>query len=300
MVIKMINSVPSHIASVAPKPFLKWAGGKTRLLAEIRKFLPKNFRKYHEPFVGGGALFFDLQPERAVLSDINPQLINCYLAIKKDPCAVMKILDQFSFGREAYYEIRATDEETLDPFEKAARMIYLNKTCFNGLWRVNRKGLFNVPIGSYKNPKLYNRDNLLAIHRRLANTEICYTDFSTITDRVHTGDLVYFDPPYVPISATSNFTAYAKSPFGLEEQTRLRDICIKLSEMGVFVLLSNSKSPIVQELYEGFNLEVVYASRSISGKGSARGKVAEFLVTNYEPRTQTRISNYFDPPQLSM
>lgn len=269
------------------KPFLKWAGGKSQLADVLVAHLPAEFNVYHEPFVGGGALFFRLyrsgRIKNAVLSDINAELIDTYTTIRNQVEALIELLSEFPYNREFYYALRGADTELMSMVERAARMIYLNKTGYNGLYRVNKQGKFNVPFGDYKSPKYLDRENLLAVSHALKHADILCASFETVLERARAGDLVYFDPPYVPLSRTSSFTSYHAGGFGIKDHQRLRDVCIALSEKGVYVALSNSDTSVTRSLYTSskFILHEVWANRAINSKGSRRGKVAELIITNY-------------------
>lgn len=270
-----------------PRPFLKWAGGKTQLADALLARKPPHFNAYHEPFVGSGALFFRLYREnlirRAILSDINAELIDTYLAIRDHVAEVIGVLSEFPYSKEFYYEIRSKDPWKLSLPERAARMIYLNKTGYNGLYRVNRQGQFNVPFGRYKSPKYLDRDNLLAVSRALQNVEILCASFDTVVDRAEPGDWVYFDPPYVPVSQTANFTSYHANGFGLQDHERLRDVCIRLSERNVYIMVSNSDTTTVRSLYQSqyFVIDEVLANRAINCNGAKRDKITELVIINY-------------------
>lgn len=266
-----------------PKPFLKWAGGKTVLLPEILPRLPKRIGTYFEPFLGGGAVFFALANERrfdhAELFDANVELMRTYKALQEDPFPVVALLEEFAREhREVfYYAVRA--QEPSKRKECAARFIYLNRTCFNGLYRVNRSGKFNVPMGEYANPKILDKQNLLAVHDALEKVRLLSCDFGEVFYSAGPGDAVYFDPPYVPFNRTSNFTAYSAGGFGEADHTRLRDLFLELDSRGVHVLLSNSDTPFVRELYKGFKIEEVSAPRRVNSKGNKRGNVTELLIS---------------------
>lgn len=261
------------------KPFLKWAGGKRQLLPHLRERIPVNLGTYHEPFIGGGALFFDTHPNRAVIADYNLRLVRTYRAVRDNPEAVIKLLATYPNDKEFFLSLRAKDIDGADDVELAAWMIYLNRTGFNGLYRVNRKGGFNVPFGRYKNPKICDADNLKAVSERLAGVEILHSDFRSVEDRAVAGDFVYFDPPYVPASNTASFTAYTKNGFDLDDQAELRDLAKRLKDKGVSVLLSNSSVPEVHALYaEGFETIEIFANRAINCNAAKRGKVAEALI----------------------
>lgn len=268
-----------------PVPFLKWAGGKGQLLGQLDRFLPKQFHTYYEPFLGGGAVFFHLQPKRAVLSDSNPDLIGAFLAVRDDPRGLMQTLDLHNPGRLSmsyFYEIRdKIDPAHLSPVKRAARTIFLNKTCFNGLYRVNARGKFNVPWGDYKNPRLYDRRNLIRASRLLRGKKILLADYREALHTANLGDFVYLDPPYHPLSETSHFTSYTKEDFGDKDQRELAETCRHLDKKGVLFALSNSPTPLVLSLYDGFRIERLKAKRAISSKGTGRGPIDELLVMNY-------------------
>lgn len=280
-----------------PRPFLKWAGGKTQLADALLERMPLVFNTYHEPFIGSGAVFFRLYREKkikhAILSDLNAELIDTYLAVRDCVSDVIKVLSEFPHKEKFYYDIRAKDPWKLNLPERAARMIYLNKTGYNGLYRVNRQGMFNVPFGRYKSPKYLDKDNLLAVSRALQNVDILCTSFETVLERANPGDWIYFDPPYVPLSQTSNFTSYHANGFGLRDQERLRDVCIELSRNNVYITLSNSDTDIIRDLYGSayFVIDKVLANRAINCNGAKRGKITELIVTNYpiEQAVQLRL-----------
>jgi DNA adenine methylase len=262
-----------------PRPFLKWAGGKRQLLSEILPQIPQSRGTYHEPFLGGGALFFKLQPERAVLADLNERLVRTYRAVRDDVESVILALQECKNDKDFYLRTRARDIDAASNVELAAWFIFLNKTGFNGLYRVNKKGKFNVPFGAYKNPLICDVDNLRACSQALAGVKILHTDFRHVEEMTEPGDFVYFDPPYVPLSATASFTSYTRDGFTIEDQTELRDIAKALKHKRVHVLLSNSSTAVVHELYaEGFERKEVYATRAINSDGAKRGKVAEALI----------------------
>jgi DNA adenine methylase len=280
--------------SLIPRPFLKWAGGKTQLTDSLLACAPPCFKVYHEPFVGSGALFFRLYREQkirqAVISDINAELIDTYIAIRDCVFDVIRILSEFPYTREFYYEVRAKDPWELSLPERAARMIYLNKTGYNGLYRVNRQGRFNVPFGRYKSPNYLDRENLLAVSRALQNVQILCTPFETVLERANPNDWVYFDPPYMPVSQTANFTSYSANGFGLSDQKRLRDICIELDRRGVYVTVSNSDTDVIHDLYTpDFVITKVLANRAINCNGAKRGKISELIITNYPVRKVSQL-----------
>jgi DNA adenine methylase len=263
---------------------LKWAGGKGRLLTELLSRIPPTFKAYHEPFIGGGALFFALagqgQLNQAYLSDANPSLIDVYLALRDDAEGVISVLREHVYERGHYYHVRALDPASLTLPERAARVIYLNKTCYNGLYRENKSGQFNVPFGRYKNPTICDEPNLRAAARVLRGVDIARRHYSTVLENARPGDFVYFDPPYHPLSATANFTTYDRHGFGPDDQRQLRDIFAALAERGVRAMLSNSDTPFIRELYDGFAIDQVYVARAVNSKANGRGKVAEVIVRN--------------------
>ncbi len=262
------------------KPFIKWVGGKRQLLPELRKRLPASFGTYHEPFVGGGALFFDLAPSSAVLTDSNERLVRTYQAIRDDVERVIEVLRSYPHDRDFFEQLRAQRIDDCDSVLVAAWFVYLNKHTFNGLYRVNRNNQFNAPFGVQRAPIECDADNLRACSVALQGVEIRHEHFATVLSRAKTNDLVYFDPPYVPLSASSNFTAYTSEGFDLSEQVKLRDVARELKRRGVHVLLSNSSAPLVETLYgDGFECSRVDTSRAINSDGAKRGKVAELLIT---------------------
>jgi DNA adenine methylase len=269
------------------KPFIKWVGGKRQLLPEIRKYIPENFGTYYEPFVGAGAVFLDISPQRALISDANKELINCYQEIRDHYNCVISHLETFDDSEEAYYRIRDLDLHdnygTYSSSFKAARMIYLNKTDFNGLYRVNSKGHFNVPYGKHENKFVINYDGLKEISEYLNNNLIAITsdDFEKAVESALPGDFIYFDPPYDPVSETSNFTKYTSDGFTKQDQIRLRDCFVKLTERGCKCLLSNAGTDFIKDIYKDYNIVEVQANRAINSVGSKRGKVTEVLVMNY-------------------
>jgi DNA adenine methylase len=272
-------------ASSSPRPVLKWAGGKGRLLPHLLRLTPEKFSAYHEPFIGGGALFFRLAGQvtanRVFLSDVNPALIDVYIALRDCPNEVIDILRVHVYERDYYYRIRALNPDDLTLPERAARIIYLNKTCYNGLFRENRAGQFNVPFGRYKNPTICDEPNLRAASRALQGVDIARRNFATVLEFARPGDFVYFDPPYHPLSATANFTAYDRNGFGPDDQRHLRDVFATLGERGVRAMLSNSDTPFIRELYQGFAVDEVFAARAVNSKANGRGKIAEVIVRNF-------------------
>ena len=268
-------------------PFVKWAGGKGRLLSQLRPLLPSGASRMRhvEPFVGGGALFFSRLPKRALLTDINPALVGTYTAIRDDVSGVIHALRGLAarHSKDRYYEVRERYNRSprITTAKRAAMFIYLNKTCFNGLHRVNRKGEFNVPIGSYKNPRILNEDALNAASRALQAAHLRCASFEALLEHAKPGDFVYFDPPYEPVSETASFTSYARDGFSREDQTRLRDVYSALDRRGCKLMLSNSDVPFIRKLYQGFHIDTVAAPRAINCNASKRGKVSEVVVRNY-------------------
>lgn len=265
------------------KPFLRWVGGKTQLLPHLLELAPKEFKTYHEPFLGGGALFFALAPKTAYLSDFNPRLVNAFRCIKEDLQEVVSHMRTFKRTKKCYYEQRDLLNQEGSVFfaepEAAARFIFLNKTCFNGLWRENAGGGMNVPYGGDRSGMFLDEANLMAcsIALRAPNLYLNTEDFGDVDKHTSEGDLVYFDPPYIPLTATS-FVDYTANGFGAPEQLRLRDLALDLKSRGVHVMLSNSDTPLVRELYKMFDLYEVQARRSINSNGMGRGKVGELII----------------------
>lgn len=279
---------PRVVAGDNPYPFVKWAGGKSRLLPTFDQYFPDSLSgtagRYFEPFVGGGAVFFHLLPANAVLSDLNPELINCYQVIRDDLESLIALLARHVNDKAHFYKVRAQDTRELSPAERAARLIFLNKTCFNGLYRVNSRGQFNVPFGRYLNPRICDADNLHAVSTTLQGVELILSPFEKVLKRARKGDFVYLDPPYQPVSATANFTGYTAGAFGLDDQEKLAGVFRELSRRGCLVMLSNSESPSIRQLYAGFRIEQVHASRAINCRADRRGRVTELLVLNYDQR----------------
>lgn len=289
-----IKSIFEKRNIVSPKPFVKWVGGKRQLAKQFRDlnlYPPDDFNPetatYFEPFVGGGAMFFDLLPQKAVLSDMNQELVIAYSFIKKNVDALIKKLreHQKENSKEYFLKIRAQQISKLSPSAVAARFIYLNRTGFNGLYRVNRKGIFNVPYGDNKNPLICDENNLRKVSSALKSTKIFRQDYKKVLNSAKKGDFIYFDPPYYPVSKTAAFTSYTKEAFLEKEQTELRDVFVKLHKRGCFVMLSNSDTPFINKLYSNLDKKItinkVFAGRAINSKGSGRGKISEVVVINY-------------------
>lgn len=266
-------------------PVIKWVGGKRQLMNQLMENIPKSFNTYFEPFFGGGALFFELQPKNAYISDINFELINLYCVIRDNPSELIAELCKHEISKEYFLKLRNLDRNgeysRLTDIQKASRFIYLNKTCFNGLYRVNAKGQFNVPFGKYKNPKIFDKANLLKCSDLLKKTKIKSESFEGILNNVKKGDFVYLDPPYAPLNRTSNFTSYTKEGFGIEMQIKLKELCDELNQKKVFFMLSNSDTELINDLYQEYNINKILASRMVNSKAHLRGKIFEVLVKNY-------------------
>ncbi|MBW4569788.1 MAG: DNA adenine methylase [Tolypothrix carrinoi HA7290-LM1] len=274
----------SQSKSTLPRPFLKWAGGKSKLIKQYLTHFPSEntYKNYYEPFLGGGAVFFHIQPIKAILTDINAELITTYRCVRDNVKELIYLLKEHEskHSRDYYYGVRANPVKT--DLEKAARLIYLNKTCFNGLYRVNSQGKFNVPLGKYKNPNICPEDLLIAASEALYQAEIKQADFTEVLNyATNSDDFVYFDPPYYPISQTSYFTSYTSYSFEENQQIQLRDIFVKLSERGVKVMLSNSDCEFIRNLYSDFHIYTISAARAINSNVKKRGKINEILVTSY-------------------
>ncbi len=268
------------------KPVLKWVGGKRQLLADIAPLVPTSPSLYVEPFIGGAAVLLDRQPAHARINDFNEELINVYRVVRDDPDALLRLLEEHEErnSSEHYYEVRAIDREPsfakLSDVERAARIIYLNKTCFNGLFRVNSQGQINVPYGRYKHPNIVNEPGVRALSAYLqGDVDIMCGDYAEALKDLPRGAFVYLDPPYMPISATSAFTGYTQGGFDYDQQVRLRDECVKLREQGIAFVQSNSDCDAIRELYDGFKIKVVKAKRAINSKGDKRGAVNEVLIS---------------------
>ncbi len=272
------------------KPFVKWAGGKRQILDKLKKHVPDDFDTYYEPFIGGGALLFELSPKKAVINDSNEELMNVYRCLCdedkfKKMCSVLNHYEK-EHSEEFYYEIRNKDRSIssynrLSDYTKAARTIYLNKACFNGLYRVNSKNQFNVPFGKKTKVNTYEGSNLITVSNYLTINDITImcVDFEEALKNAKKGDFVYFDPPYD--SDTSTFNSYTEDGFGKEEQVRLARVYKELADRGVYVMLSNHNTSLVKELYKDYNIDVIEAKRNINSNGKKRGYVEEVIITNY-------------------
>ncbi len=260
---------------------VKWAGGKTQLLIQYMPLFPNKINCLIEPFFGGGAVFFYLTPHRAVLIDNNEELINFYMVVKHKLELLLTDLQRHENTKSYYYLIRGEDPASLDDIRRASRFLFLNRTCFNGLYRVNSRGQFNVPFGRYKNPRIIDEVNLRRVSAALQEAEIMCADFSKVLDVAGPEMFVYCDPPYHPLSKTANFTSYTADAFKEEDQRRLADVFRELDRLGCKVMLSNSDTPFIRELYEGYDIRTVTARRAINCKGSGRGPVSELVIRNY-------------------
>ena len=278
---------------IKAQPFIKWVGGKRTLVKRLGKMMPENFNNYFEPFVGGGAFLFHLYSEEILknkektIFDINSELINTYKVVKNNPNELIKNLKEYKLkhNKEFYYKIRLLDRKegfkTSDEILRATRFIYLNKTCFNGLYRVNKSGYFNVPVGSYKNPNIADEEVILNASKALRNVDIYNSSYDKVLEFAQKRDLVYFDPPYYPLNRTSNFTSYSENDFLEKEQEELFNVFERLAKKGVFVMLSNSDTPYIKELYKNYDINIVDMNRFINSKANGRGKVSEVVVRSW-------------------
>ena len=269
-------------------PVVKWVGGKRQLLSEISPLLPKRITSYCEPFLGGGAVLFSIQPSKAIVNDLNSDLITVYEVIRDDVEELIDNLKKHENSSEYFYTIRDMDrnKETyaaMSKVERASRLSYLNKTCFNGLFRVNSSGEFNSPFGHYKNPNIVNEPVLRAVNKYFSSSNItfCNEDFAVTLGRISKGSFVYLDPPYDPVSDTANFTGYNRGGFDRNEQIRLKQCCDELTQRGVKFMLSNSATTFIKELYKDYDISIVQAKRAINSDASKRGAIEEVLIRNY-------------------
>jgi len=262
------------------RPFLKWAGGKSRLLPEILNLVPKTYERYIEPFLGGAALFFELNSSRAILSDANRELIICYKVVRDNPEELLQLLRSMSTTRKTFYEIRRLRPEKLTKIQRAARLIYLNKTCYNGVYRVNRKGEFNTPYGKYRKVR-FDEQNIRIVSQALRKAELIAGDFEPILLKLaEAGDFVYLDPPYPPLGGYSDFKRYVKDFFEVKDHVRLAKVVYELDRRSCKFVLSNAKHPLVLQLYSRFTIKEVKAPRFVSCRGDRRGNVPELLIAN--------------------
>jgi DNA adenine methylase len=267
-----------------PKPFVKWAGGKRQIVRELIRNIPSNFNTYIEPFVGGGALLFELMPDKAIINDINTELINTYRVIRDYPQKLIESLKKHKNEEKYYYQIRALNPKELSEVERASRFIYLNKTCFNGLYRENSKGQFNVPFGKYKNPKIVDEDNIFAVSEYLkeADITILNKDYKEVCKLAKSGDFIFLDPPYYPMSKTASFTKYTKYDFTEKEQIELSKLFKELDKKGCYVMLSNSNTDFIKSLYKEYDIKEMQANRVINSKADRRKKSnIEVLIKNF-------------------
>lgn len=284
-----MNTTNATITNTKPKPFVKWAGGKRSIAAQIQQMLPPDFDSLHycEPFLGGGAMLFHLMPQTATVGDINAELINAYSQIKFQPWILVDLLLGYKNEKPYYYRIRQQDRtgelEKMTPAQRAARFIYLNKTCFNGLCRYNKAGQFNVPFGDYKAPNIADQDNIIAVSEFLNSSKIDIVagSYESISANINEHSFFYFDPPYHPVSKTANFTAYSGNAWGEAEQAKLKSFCDKIAAAGARFIVSQSKCTFIEQLYSGYNQRTIQVGRPINSNGSSRGCVEELLIKNY-------------------
>lgn len=267
-------------------PILKWVGGKRQLLTDILPRIPENCSTYVEPFVGGGAVFFELQPKKAIINDLNAELINVYRVVRDFPEELIRELEHHAQrnDKDYFYKIRSMDRqldyEQVNPIQRAARILYLNKTCYNGLYRVNSAGQFNTPYGKYKNPKIVDGAAIRAMSKYLnrKGIKICQGDYKAVLKGLRKGAFVYFDPPYLPLSSSASFTGYTQGGFTYKQQQELKRECDKLRKRGIAFLLSNSDCPEIRQLYSDYTIVTVKAKRNVNSNGSARGEINEVLI----------------------
>lgn len=284
--------IAKNTGQVMARPFLKWVGGKGRLIPELAKHYPATFNTFFEPFVGGGAMFFSLNPKKAHINDMNGVLTSAYIHIRDDLDEMLEELQSLQdfywslpdleTKKELYLEKRALfNELSQDEFEKSVLLIFLNKTCFNGIYRENSKGGFNVPFGKHDKPTIADTKNLKLVSNKLKDTSITTGSYKDAVLNAKKGDFVYFDPPYHPLNTTSSFTSYQAGGFTAKDQEELRDAFKALADRGCYVMLSNSNAPLIRELYKDFNIHEIMAARSINSVGAGRGKITELLITSY-------------------
>jgi len=276
---------------IKARPFLKWVGGKAQLLSQFEKYFPQDFNNYFEPFIGGGAVYFDLSPAKAHINDVNVTLISTYKNLKNNSEEIIRILKKLDAEykkkdeqerSELFYKIREKFNDLSDSeIKKSAYLIFLNKTCFNGMYRENSKGGFNSPFGKYKNPPILDQENLKNVSSILRHTKLTSVSFEKAIKEAKKGDFVYFDPPYHPLNKTSNFTGYHENGFSEKDQIKLKEVVDELDKKGCFVMLSNSYTSFIKELYGKYRQETVMANRAINCKASGRGKIKELLILNY-------------------
>lgn len=293
---RMAHSEKFEFKKLTPRarPVLKWAGGKSQLLPQLIPFFPTQFNRYIEPFLGAGSVYFSLDPKcPALINDANPELYELYLVLRDHPAALCRLLDKYSrkYSEQFYYDLRASQPR--NPISKAARFIFLNKTGFNGLYRLNSKGHFNVPFGKReKCPLLYDEENIKRVSERLKKSQIKNMDFEKVIRLAKKGDFVYCDPPYSPLSRTSSFNSYTAGGFSDQEQNRLKEACAEAAHRGAFVAVSNSSAPIILELFKDWKIHLIKARRSINSKSHLRGPIHEVLTTSWEFKKNHFNSNH--------
>ena len=291
----MVEQTVEKTNTVQAKPILKWAGGKTQMLNDLLPKVPSSYGRYIEPFFGGGAMFFALQPENAIIADSNPELINMYRQVAANVDEVIQYLKKYENTSEMFYTVREQEWTQLPKAEAAARTIFLNRTCFNGLYRVNKQGKFNVPYGKYANPKICDEDGLKAASEALKKAEILCGDYLLVLDHyAQPGDFVFLDPPYLPISEYADFKRYTKEQFYEEDHIELAKIIMRLQERGCHIILTNSNHPLVHELYAPFTIDVIQTKRHISCNGSTRK--GEDVIVTIPPKQQTLVK--LDPQPM--
>lgn len=261
-------------------PILKWAGGKTKLIPQLQKYFPRKYNRYFEPFLGGGAIFFHLRPNFSYLFDLNHELIEVYQVVRDNPLELLRALQVHKNEEQYFYGIRGLNPSELTSLERAARFIYLNKTCYNGLYRVNKSGEFNVPFGRYTNPTIADEKGILAASAILKAAHLEVADFEIILNYATENDLVYFDPPYQPLNTTSNFTNYTPGGFTINDQYRLARVYETLHKRGCILMLSNSDTSLIRDLYSSYQIHEIYAKRVINSNPLGRGEITELLITN--------------------
>lgn len=284
MTLYLTNAAAQQEQTHRAAPIVKWAGGKGSLLPQLAAYTPAphQYNRYFEPFLGGGAMFFALQPEQSYLYDVNAELIEVYQVVRDHVDDLIAALSYHRNESDYFYAVRSQRPAELTKIERAARFIFLNKTCYNGLYRVNRQGQFNVPVGRYKNPRIADATGLHAASAALQNAHLVATDFERLLLTAASGDLIYFDPPYAPLSPTSSFTSYTSGGFTRADQERLANAYRILDQRGCLLMLSNSSAPLIYDLYDGYRLHDIYARRAINSKPGGRGHVLELLITNFD------------------
>lgn len=281
-----------QVTTKSPKPFLKWVGGKAKLAPQLHALMPKSYKTFHEPFAGGGALFFYAKPTKAWLNDINPTLMGAFQNIKDKPdelidCLQAKQAAYYTLTEEErrvfYYQMRNEFNAIKNPasLQKSCLLIFINKTCYNGMYRENSTGGFNVPFGNYKQPNICDFDTIQADSQALQNVRLSSDPFENIVKNAKKGDFIYFDPPYHPLTKTSSFTGYSESGFNEADQVRLKDTFDALHKKGCFVMLSNSSTSFIKDIYADYRQETVMAARAINSQGAGRGKIEELVILNY-------------------